>query len=161
MDPNEALRIINHAMKTGTMLDEASWAAEGLADWTGFAPDMPRILAFEKLSGMPYNKRNLKRLADDFEEGLLPRITLTYGVLPPRSEVIKRAAASGDPYRYHMKGRDADVMESIGFDAGPDALSPTEVWQVINKLTKRYDRGDDDAGNLASSFLETLNIEWI
>lgn len=72
MDPNAALDLILKALKTGEMYDEASWAADGLADWLagrGFKPSAGRIAKFTRAVGRPLTPAVLRSLAKDFEKG--------------------------------------------------------------------------------------------
>lgn len=90
------------------------------------------------------------------------RISLTYGVLP-RFEDFEAAfeAELGDkPFTYTLRGNDAEVASELGI---PDdgAFSPRKLYKVIETLTEALHDGDDDAGDIASSILYSLGIEWI
>lgn len=92
----------------------------------------------------------------------VPWTSFTYGVLPPKSLFTRNfKALVGSDYGYLLKGSDARVADQLGFDAGPTRVTAAELYRILKTLQEANDEGDDDAGSIASSILQTLHIEWI
>jgi hypothetical protein len=101
--------------------------------------------------------------------------SMTYGTLPTRDEIDALFAATcgstGYVYRVELKGADlatfrrVEALEqgAVG-EHGPEAVgawNSRDVFNVLSDLETLWSAGDDDAGNLASSILATLGVEWI
>jgi hypothetical protein len=94
--------------------------------------------------------------------------TLTYGVMPSFAEFEKAFDAAMreeglphyGPYSYRLKGKDADVMSALGRFVQNEATC-TELFRTVCALCEAFKYGNDDAGDLAASFLYTLGFEWI
>lgn len=86
----------------------------------------------------------------------MSRISLTYGRKPPRhtfEENFKAACPMGT-YNIGNHRRSNTAMHDGDFDCD-------ELWSMVLKLIRQYDRGNEMAGEDASVLLETLDIEWV
>lgn len=89
-----------------------------------------------------------------------PWLRFTYGVMPTKTQVTSRVSPDG--YHYSLRGRDSETFMHLDLDPGPVTVSPDELWGIMKKLHRAYDNKQDDAaGELLSSFLYSLDIEWI
>lgn len=88
-----------------------------------------------------------------------PRVTLTYGHVPSFAQIKK--AVGSEPFTMRLNDRDARTVERVGFEGG-DRLDAHGVYELVELLSEEYERaGDDEAGDLASSILAVLGIEWV
>ena len=88
-------------------------------------------------------------------------LELTYGVIPDFREFqSKFKKYVGKSYNYNLKGSDANTAKKVGIPTSGD-FDVKEMYEIVKKLTKAWDNGNDDAGDLASSILYTMEIEWI
>jgi hypothetical protein len=101
--------------------------------------------------------------------------SMTYGTLPTREalDALFLAACPSDRYELVLKGEDratfarAEALarerqfdEFMGNDHGH--WNAREFFNAVDALRTLWDeRGDDAAGDLASSLLATIGIEWI
>jgi len=89
----------------------------------------------------------------------------TYGELPPR--VVFRdhyyLYVGSDPFEMRLVGADAEVWNRYGSGGDPTAivLDEEELWDFVVELTEAFHDGSDAAGDLASSILYVLRIEWV
>lgn len=97
--------------------------------------------------------------------------TLTYGTVPDR-ESIERACT--EPYEIRPCFTDLGALEKVtGYiDSHLEAVkftqdgrklffAPETMHTLIRRLAERWENGDEDAGNLAASILDTLDFEWV
>ena len=93
----------------------------------------------------------------------MSRQVISYGIMPTRGTfdaAFDRECPEGN-YTYDMKGTDARTMERVGLDSA-GVVNCEELYKIVRMLTNAYaNYTDDAAGELASSFLATLGIEWI
>jgi len=90
------------------------------------------------------------------------RISMTYGVLP-RLEDFEAAfeAELGDKlFTFTFRGSDADVMDDLGLPVD-GRFTARKLFKIVETLTEALHDGDEDAGDIASSILYSLGIEWI
>jgi hypothetical protein len=95
--------------------------------------------------------------------------SLTYGTVPAD-------LAIDTPYQMRLMGEDFDLVADVvneGIDSHLEAVRTEQDGRTIKimdtaslrcfirRLAERCDAGNDEAGNLASSILETLDYEWI
>lgn len=83
--------------------------------------------------------------------------SMTYGNLPPFNDFKKRV---GDSYNYNLKGSDANTARKVKIPANGD-FDAKELYTIIKKLKTAWENGDDNAGDIASGILSTLDYEWI
>ena len=104
-------------------------------------------------------------------------LTLSYGQLP--SKEILTANMEGDTYEMQLVGRDADVVtEAVnqGIDAHLEAImfvqfsaghklglriEKESIHTLLRRLVELWENGNEEAGDLASCILQTLDVEWI
>ena len=112
-------------------------------------------------------KQNLKEsvLSENF-------ISSTYGVVPKINDFKKHLEndidddtgmpwlAKGKKYPYTLRGSDADTAREIGISASGN-LNIKALHKMISTLTDAWDNGNDNAGDIASSMMQTLGYEWI
>ena len=95
--------------------------------------------------------------------------SLTYGTVPADLTI-------DTPYPMRLMGEDFDLVADVvneGIDSHLEAVRTEQDGRTIKlmdtaslrcfirRLTERWDAGNDEAGNLASAILETLDYEWI
>ena len=107
-------------------------------------------------------------------------LSLNYGELPTRQQFrahYKEALSEEYPdsdafiwadeesgtYQMHLKGEDADcaMRWTNGISRGNNYYDMNEMWHIVVELHTAWERGAECAGDLASSILYTLEIEWI
>jgi hypothetical protein len=88
--------------------------------------------------------------------------SMNYGEVPEFRDFQKnfKKSVRAMSYNYDLKGADARTADKVGIPTGGD-WSDKELYTIVNKLKKAWDKGDDNAGDLASSIMYTLNFEWI
>lgn len=89
--------------------------------------------------------------------------SMTFGVVPEFKDFqknFKKSVKGNKTYNFDLKGEDARTMEKIGIDSYGD-WTDRELYDIVKKLKKAWDKGDDNAGNLASAIMDTLDFEWI
>jgi hypothetical protein len=89
--------------------------------------------------------------------------TTTFGTLPPDA-VILAAFEDRCPEGYSVVlGRSyTRTLDRAGSTVDPIGdWTDTELLGVLHLLARSWEEGDEDAGMLASSLLETLGFEWI
>jgi hypothetical protein len=102
------------------------------------------------------------------------RRSYSYGYLPPLKEIeagMKDADGLTSDDRYPMELGASDVrlaaacklkITGSGAHGKPRyELTAKQLHSFITKLVNLWNEGDEEAGSLASSILETLDIEWI
>lgn len=90
----------------------------------------------------------------------------TYGKVPPPYDFRKAfnaevPQAASDDYRYDLRGRDAQTAEQYGIAAQDSGVSADDLRRIVKTLAEGWEGGDEYAGDLASSFLASIGIEWI
>ena len=110
----------------------------------------------------PKPVKNPRTPPDEYGDRTGYHMSLNYGQLPPKAEFLRiyEDEMGSKSYPMTLRGEDADVMASIK-EREAGNWDADDLWDVLKKLTKKLERGNDDAGSLASSILETLGIEWI
>jgi len=84
---------------------------------------------------------------------------LTYGVMPPRAE-FANVVAPNLPFYAELKGTDKKAAEAVGYE-GERIDDPNELYDVIQALIHEWEEGDEDAGDLASGFMDASGFRWI
>ena len=88
-------------------------------------------------------------------------VSMTYGVIPKWKDFEKKFKKYvGKSYNYVLKGTDASTAKKVGIPVRGD-FSAKELYDIVMKLTDAWENGDDNAGDLASGILTTLEFEWI
>lgn len=88
-------------------------------------------------------------------------VRMTYGSMPTH-EVLERAfnQAVAGKYDFDLRGTDERTASRVKIrTCGPVSL--LQFRAMIEVLIEAFDNGDDAAGDLASSFLYSIGIEWI
>lgn len=95
--------------------------------------------------------------------------TLTYGTLPDD-------LALAEPYPMRLMGDDFDLFASVvndGIDSHLEAVFTTQDGRnvtiedtasmrcFLRRCIERWEQGNEEAGDLASDILSTLDYEWI
>lgn len=101
-------------------------------------------------------------IIDKIDKYLNEMDSMTYGKIPPFKMFKKNfdKEVDGDTYNYNLKGSDLKIAKRVKIPASGD-FTAKELYSIIIDLSQSWDDGFDDAGDLASSILSTLNIEWI
>lgn len=88
--------------------------------------------------------------------------SMTFGVMPEFRDFQKnfKKSVGNKLYPWELKGEDARAVQKIGVDSYGE-FTDKELYDIVKKLNKQYDKGDDDAGSLASAIMSTLDFEWI
>lgn len=109
--------------------------------------------------------------------------SMTYGVVPPYAQFIRDIRreepgegkpywAEGEPYRLEFhRGREVELLEQFGrlrefggsYGRRGFVGNEREIYALIKFLVRKMNsrRGDEVAGDLASSIMTTLGYEWI
>jgi len=90
-----------------------------------------------------------------------PHVALTYGKMPTKKQFeasFERLVPDGQ-YEIRLSLADLEAAESTII--GDGLYDADELYKGVRQLTKKWDRGDEAAGDLASSILYTLEFEWI
>lgn len=101
--------------------------------------------------------KQLLALAKDIDLVKAARRSMTYGVLPSFEEfsVAFDECVNGDKYRFrNMKSN----------FVGDEDLPKDALWELLQDLVAVHNSDDvssEEAGDLASSILSTLEFEWI
>lgn len=77
---------------------------------------------------------------------------LTYGVLPDEATFSSSFEENVQSGTYNIQN-DKSV--------GSGQFNESELYKLLQDLTKKYEDGDEEAGDTASSILYTLGIEWV
>ena len=116
-------------------------------------------------------------------------LTSTYGVMPKKKvfmehfrKELQKEGQSARMREHHpavywmtLRGdKDEKAAEGTAFEDAieyfdhktPEGVSLSyydedELYQGVKQLVKKFERGDDEAGDLASSILYTLGFEWV
>jgi len=87
--------------------------------------------------------------------------SMNYGEIPPFDKFSRNfRKEAGALYNYELKGSDARTASKAGIPVSGD-FTDKELYSIIQKLMDRWNKGDDNAGDLASSIMYTLSYEWI
>lgn len=78
--------------------------------------------------------------------------SMTFGVFPSRKEFSAHFEHEVPGGSYRIRN------DSILGDAD---FSEDQLWENLRRLKRRWDKGDEDAGSLASAIMQTLGFEWI
>jgi hypothetical protein len=107
--------------------------------------------------------------------------SMTHGVVPPWPQFIRDIRredpdegkpywAPGEPYRMEFhRGHDRELIEKFGRFSDSGASygrsgyqgDEKTVYAFVKWLARKEQRGDEEAGQLASSIMTTLGYEWI
>ena len=81
---------------------------------------------------------------------------MTYGTLPGRRAFLDafNRETGGADYRIESRGEMADYIDSGEYAA-------SDLYKIVEDLAEQWNEGDDEAGSVASSILETLGFEWV
>jgi len=94
--------------------------------------------------------------------------SITYGTVPSRSQFMsafkrEMEASPRGVYEITLRGWDARRMDTVyiaGWHGNGD-YAADELYALTKGLIKAWDGGNEWAGDLASSILYTLQIEWV
>jgi len=88
--------------------------------------------------------------------------SMTYGTLPS-IEAFEKAfdAELGEDERYRIRLSRSDSKAADGTSIGDGEYTADELYRGLEELVKKFERGREAAGDLASSILSTLGFEWI
>lgn len=91
-----------------------------------------------------------------------PMKSVSYGTYVPTAVFIRKAlAAEGrTKYPYTLRGGDDRTAERARIPSS-GSFTPLQLHTILVKLKRRFDKGDDEAGDLASSICYTLGVEWV
>lgn len=85
-----------------------------------------------------------------------------YGTVPPFSVFDKafKKSVTGDRYDIRLSASDFKAAENTSIDSG--RFTSQELYKGVKELVREWETGENEtAGDLASSILYTLGIEWI
>ena len=105
--------------------------------------------------------------------------TLNYGELPTPTEIV--SACGGESYPMELTGKDIEIAVTVinqGIDSHLEAvffnrfeaeyshklglsIDKRSMHTFLRRLIEMWESGNDEAGDLASSILYTLNFEWV
>lgn len=94
-------------------------------------------------------------------------ITLSYGQLPKKRQFMKQYEAELGEGDYQMLLRGTEDIEAAEGTEFEDAIEreahfdADDLWEGVKQLKRKWDRGVEAAGDLASGILYTLKIEWV
>lgn len=108
--------------------------------------------------GQNFGTRTLPELIEELRESMK---SMTYGVLPSWREFEKAFKKEVPEGQYPMTLRGEDSKAARGTVLGDGTFDAKELYKGVKQLTAKYERGDDDAGSLASAILDTLGFEWV
>lgn len=122
-----------------------------------------------KAAVFSFSNGRVGKIIQDEGEFAANRTTLTYGQLPTKKAFMSiYAQEMGDiDYKFFMTLRgkaDTSAANNTVFEDAIDVraeFDADEMWKGLNQLKRKFDRGNDKAGDLASGILETLHIEWV
>ena len=85
------------------------------------------------------------------------RQSMTYGTVPA-FEAFSEAFHQECP---HGSYRITHGLSQPSYAPDAGEYDDVALYQEIERLTRRWEAGNEDAGNWASSILETLGFEWV
>ena len=126
-------------------------------------PGQPRRHARAARLGLRRHARRYSHSPAEF-----PRVSMTWGVMPPFAEFARRVDAGGGgyPIEAHSTSAHGKLLRRLRvqpsgvgeYGRNRYVLSPKQLYGLVNRLSNM----DPDAGEgLASSIMETLGYEWI
>lgn len=88
--------------------------------------------------------------------------SMTYGNLPSWNEFKKQfiRKVGDDGYDYTLRGSDASTARKAKIPVS-GVFDAKELYNILTKLVSAWENGNDEAGDLASSIMYTLDYEWI
>ena len=88
--------------------------------------------------------------------------TLTYGEVPVLGTLEARFEEEGiESFSFTLRGSDADTADDLNLDTD-GAADVFEFHSMIETLATAWSvEGNERAGDLASSFLQAVGLEWI
>lgn len=89
--------------------------------------------------------------------------SMTYGNIPSFNDFKNnfKKEMGNNKYPYELKGTDVQTARKVGIPT-KGQFDEKQLYNIIKKLSDLWDvNGDDNAGDLASSILSTLDFEWI
>lgn len=107
----------------------------------------------------------IKNIPDKLYKTENTMVELSYGTIPSfdsfLKHFIKYMNERSGKYTYELKGGDAETALRVGVPV-EGSFFAVELYMVIQKLTKAWDeKGDTNAGDLASALLQTLEFRWV
>jgi hypothetical protein len=126
---------------------------ERLTDWVGFGGYLQgvRLPTQSKIQG-----RSEDQTPNDMSQGRTPN-RLSYGTLPTRAQFF-RAFEREAPNGYNI----THGSPARGRMRPPEGrYSAQELWAEVQRLQRGSSRGNEEAGDWASSILGTLGFEWV
>jgi hypothetical protein len=94
--------------------------------------------------------------------------SMNYGDLPTKRQFMthyKRELGENGLYQMHLKGNvDCEAAEDTIFNEAIEQeahFDSDDTWDGIKQLKRKWQRGNEAAGDLASGILYTLEFEWI
>ena len=87
---------------------------------------------------------------------------MTFGTMPTRSSFHARwQKEMGDQlYPYTLRGEDATSARRARVPV-QGSFGETQLYNIVKKLRSAFNRGDDNAGSLASAILSHFGYEWV
>jgi hypothetical protein len=96
-----------------------------------------------------------------FKDWINEAKSMTYGEIPSFSDFKRHFRKEvGETYNYNLKGSDARTAKSAGIPVSGD-FTDKELYAIVKKLINAWEDGDNNAGDLASGIMITLDYEWI
>jgi len=88
-------------------------------------------------------------------------MTISFGLTPPMS-VLEPSflRTAGETFYFVLHGVEAETADAVGLDT-EGAVEVDEFYDMIDTLVAAWNEGQADAGDLASSFLQAVGIEWV
>jgi len=87
---------------------------------------------------------------------------LTFGEVPALGTIEGAFEREGiEAFSFHLRGSDAEVADELNLDESGEA-DTFEFHSMIETLATAFSvEGNERAGDLASSFLQAVGLEWI
>ncbi len=87
---------------------------------------------------------------------------LTYGTLPSTDQLLNAWELSnvGPTFSYELRGTDSNTAYELELPTEAN-LEFDAFYEMISVLVDAYENGNEQAGDIASSFLYVIGIEWM
>lgn len=86
---------------------------------------------------------------------------LTYGHLPTYGTFEEAFDENVPNGRYSISLSRSDSRAADGTSIGDGDYTSRELYKGLKELVEKWNEGDEDAGDLASSILASIGIEWV
>lgn len=113
----------------------------------------PLKITADELSERWYGEKYNANEAEEF-------VSMNYGDMPTKKQFDKAfEREAGDSYNIKLGSSDSRAAD--GTIIGDGDYDSDELYKGVKQLVKKWEKGSEPAGNVASSILYTLGFEWI